>query len=208
MWTPRSSKLSETFWPEVCRRLFVAWNTQISISAHSRLHRFWIPNSPKATDTVGVPLVLPLLFLVGEARWPWAWCNSISLSLIISPSFLMTLRLMPERDWAPVISGCGVFSPLVAFTAILHCLWIFMDIYRRLIKSTLAKASQTTFHLFSFSEHYGSSLAPCCPLPKRCTHHLTHNNNSLFSHRRKTFGPVRYSCTCLPRTNTPSCVHS
>ena len=59
-----------------------------------------------------------------------------------------------------------------------------MDIYRRLIKSALAKASQTTFHLFSFFEHYRCSLAPCCLLPKRCTHHLTHNNNSLFSHRR------------------------
>lgn len=72
-----------------------------------------------------------------------------------------------------------------------------MDIYRQLIKSALARGNWTTFHLFSFFEHYWSSLPPRFPLPKNCTHHLSHNNNNLFSHIRKkrknckqTLGPI------------------
>lgn len=72
-----------------------------------------------------------------------------------------------------------------------------MDIYRQLIKSALARGSWTAFHLFSFFEHYLPSLLPRFPVPKSCTHHLSHNNNNLFSHIRKkrrngkqTFGPI------------------
>lgn len=47
-------------------------NTLISISVvlYSLLKtsQCWIRTSPKATDITGVPLVLPLLFLLGEAH--------------------------------------------------------------------------------------------------------------------------------------------
>lgn len=67
-----------------------------------------------------------------------------------------------------------------------------MDTYRQLIKSALAKRNWTTFHLFSFFEHYCSSVLPRFPVPKRCIHHLSHNNNNLFSHiGKKGVGGVK-----------------
>lgn len=67
-----------------------------------------------------------------------------------------------------------------------------MDTYRQLIKSALAKRNWTTFHFFSFFEHYCSSVLPRFPVPKRCIHHLSHNNNNLFSHiGKKGVGGVK-----------------
>lgn len=89
-----------------------------------------------------------------------------------------------------------------------------MDTYRQLIKSALAKRNWTTFHLFSFFEHYCSSVLPRFPVPKRCIHHLSHNNNNLFSHiGKKGVGGVKianrpneYAPTCPAKINIPSCV--
>lgn len=65
------------------------------------------------------PFIMPL----GSPTDPEAWCISLSLSLIISPSMLMTQRLMPGQNWAPIFRA----PPCLQFYTVYKYLWTHTD---------------------------------------------------------------------------------
>lgn len=78
----------------------------------------------------------------------------------------------------------------------------------------MRRAQLSTHFLFGgkvWKIHHFCQL-PLCVVPKSCTHHLTHNNNNLLSHKEKKKGEnqknseVGACCPCCRQTDVHTSV--